>query len=81
MGSSTNSTPAAAQASRSTGLTGREASAMSISPRQNRVNPSTVPAEDNVTSMPRWVFSKSATIACVNGASVLESIDHNRRCG
>ena len=45
---------------------------MSISPRQNRVNPSTVPAEDSVTSVPRWVFSKSATIAWVNGASVLD---------
>src|SRR5688572_19796095 len=71
-GSSMNSTPAASQAARSGSRTGRDASTMSISPRQNRVKPSTVPAEESVTSVPRCVFSKSATMAWVNGARVLD---------
>ena len=65
--------PAARQASISAARIGREASWISVSPRQNFLKPPPVPEMPTVTrTLPRfWIWNSSAT-ASVIGNTVLE---------
>ena len=66
------SMPAFLQASISVALIGREASLMSVSPRQNFWNPPPVPEMPTVTRTPLLAFWKSSATASVIGNTVLE---------
>ena len=65
--------PAAAQLAISAAMIGREASEISVSPRQKRLKPPPVPEMPTVTrTLPRlWIWYSSAT-ASVIGNTVLE---------
>ena len=65
--------PAALQSSISFLRIGREASEMSVSPRQNFLKPPPVPEIPTVTlTLPRFAFWKSSATASVTGNTVLE---------
>jgi hypothetical protein len=66
-GSSTNVTPVLAHSAASTGLMGRDASEMSISPRQNFWNPPPVPEIPTVIRAPEWALWNSSATASVIG--------------
>src|SRR3989338_3813990 len=59
------------QACASLGLIGREASLMSVSPRQKRLNPPPVPEIPTITLEPIWPLASSET-ASVIGKTVLD---------
>src|SRR6185369_12682548 len=66
------SIPAFLQASISVALIGRDASLMSVSPRQNFWNPPPVPEMPTVTFTPGLAFWKSSATASVIGNTVLD---------
>ena len=71
-GISMNSMPDLAQASTSLALIGREASLMSISPRQNFWKPPPVPEMPTVTLTPWLAFWNSSATASLMGKTVLD---------
>src|SRR3989344_5183517 len=71
-GSSTYLMPASLQASISFFEIGREASEMSVSPRQNFLKPPPVPDTPTVTLVPFWAFWNSSATASVIGNTVLD---------
>ncbi len=64
--------PAFLQAAASSGLIGREASEMSVSPAQKRWNPPPVPATPTVMSTRGLVVAKRSAASCMSGPTVLE---------
>ena len=66
------SMPAFWQASISAGRIGRDASLMSVSPRQNFWNPPPVPEIPTVTRMLGLAFWNSSATASLMGKTVLE---------
>ena len=64
--------PAFLQAAASSGLIGREASEMSVSPAQKRWNPPPVPATPTVMLTRGLVVAKRSAASCMSGPTVLE---------
>jgi hypothetical protein len=64
--------PVAWHAAFSSSVIAREASAMSVSPAQNRLKPPPVPAMPTVTRTPGFVTWNSSAMASLMGATVLE---------
>jgi hypothetical protein len=72
IGSSKNSTPAFLQSAISSLRMGREPFEMSVSPRQNFLNPPPVPEMPTVTLTPLMDFWNSSAIASTAGNTVLD---------